>query len=138
MDHMTFLLQEHSQVPESMKFSTVILMTGISVVHEKWFFQRAVNCIVRLWTSAEALSVLFVWPKMVVVKYGMAKYVSAHYFLGVHKELSPSYQPTWPAKHIYDLNTTLTILQLQEEHTGRKLATSYLEVQGPLFLQAQP
>lgn len=63
---------------------------------------------------------------MVVAKYGMAKYVSAHYFLGVHKELSPSYQPTCPAKHIYALKATLRVLQLQEEHTERKLATSYL------------
>ncbi|KAH8022732.1 hypothetical protein HPB51_002766 [Rhipicephalus microplus] len=38
----------------------------------------------------------------------------------------------------YALKTTLKVLQLQEEHPARKLATYFLGVQGRLFLQTQP
>ncbi|KAH8008660.1 hypothetical protein HPB51_000486 [Rhipicephalus microplus] len=38
----------------------------------------------------------------------------------------------------YALKTTLKVLQLQEDHPARKLATYFLGVQGRLFLQTQP
>ncbi|KAL3216428.1 hypothetical protein MRX96_033072 [Rhipicephalus microplus] len=38
----------------------------------------------------------------------------------------------------YALKTTFKVLQLQEEHPARKMATYFLGVQGRLFLQTQP